>query len=116
MILVIELESSSVGEEDLPSSLKAEALQLHDRIDWDEAAEEGLIPEELDDEYRWAGVRDPAVVITTSRNPAAKVKSFAKELRLVVPNATKINRGNYELRQIVSTCRSHEVTDLVLLK
>lgn len=31
-----------------------------------------------DDEYRWAGVEDPKVVITTSHNPSVKLKQFAK--------------------------------------
>ena len=31
-----------------------------------------------DDEYRWAGVEDPKVMITTSREPSARLKKFAK--------------------------------------
>ena len=31
-----------------------------------------------DDEYRWAGVEDPKVVITTSHNPSVKLKQFVK--------------------------------------
>ena len=33
---------------------------------------------DIDDEYRWAGTRDPKVVITTSRDPSSKLKMFAK--------------------------------------
>lgn len=32
----------------------------------------------VDDEYRWAGVEDPKVIITTSRDPSSKLKQFAK--------------------------------------
>ena len=35
-----------------------------------------------DDEYRWAGVEDPKIVITTSRDPSSRLKMFAKVRRL----------------------------------
>ena len=28
--------------------------------------------------FRWAGVEDPKIMITTSRDPSAKLKQFAK--------------------------------------
>ena len=31
-----------------------------------------------DDEYRWAMVEDPKIVVTTSRDPSSKLKQFAK--------------------------------------
>ena len=31
-----------------------------------------------DDEYSWAGVEDPKVVITTSHNPSSRLKQFSK--------------------------------------
>ena len=31
-----------------------------------------------DDEYRWAGVEDPKIMITTSRDPSTRLKKFAK--------------------------------------
>lgn len=32
----------------------------------------------IDDEYRWAGVEDPKVLVTTSRDPSSRLKMFAK--------------------------------------
>lgn len=32
----------------------------------------------MDDEYKWAGVEDPKVMITTSRDPSSRLKMFAK--------------------------------------
>lgn len=52
----------------------------------------------IDDEYAQAGVRDPKVCVTTSRDPSSRLKQFAKELKLVVPNAQRINRGNHKVR------------------
>ena len=31
-----------------------------------------------DDEYAWAGVQDPKIMITTSHNPSSRLKQFAK--------------------------------------
>lgn len=36
-----------------------------------------------DDEYRYAGVEDPKIMITTSREPSARLKMFVKELRFI---------------------------------
>jgi U3 small nucleolar ribonucleoprotein protein IMP4 len=32
----------------------------------------------IDDEYKWAGVEDPKIMVTTSRDPSSKLKQFAK--------------------------------------
>lgn len=32
----------------------------------------------VDDEYKWAGVEDLKIMITTSRDPSSKLKQFAK--------------------------------------
>ena len=53
-----------------------------------------------DDEYRWAGVEDPKIMITTSHDPSARLKKFVKEVRLLFPNAQRLNRGNYEYKQV----------------
>lgn len=68
-----------------------------------------------DDEYRWAGVEDPKVMITTSRDPSARLKRFAKEFRLIIPNAQRLNRGNYEFNQLIEACRANDVTDFVVI-
>lgn len=32
----------------------------------------------MDDEYKWAGVEDPKVMVTTSRDPSSRLKMFVK--------------------------------------
>ena len=41
--------------------------------------------------------------VTTSRDPSSRLKQFAKEMKLVVPNAQRINRGNHKVREIRDT-------------
>ncbi|CAN7986012.1 unnamed protein product, partial [Ixodes hexagonus] len=61
----------------IPYELRTEALALQEQLDWDDPGGEGVVSQE-DDEYRWAGVRDPKIVVTTSRDPSSKLKQFAK--------------------------------------
>ena len=75
---------------------------------------EGLTTSQ-DDEYRWAGVTDPKIMVTTSRDPSSRLKMFAKEIKLLFPNAQRLNRGGYEIQELVKACVANEVTDLVLL-
>lgn len=42
---------------------------------------------------RATGEEDPKVLVTTSRDPSSRLTAFAKELKLVFPNAQRINRG-----------------------
>ena len=36
-------------------------------------------------------------------------------MKLIFPNSQRINRGNYEVKQIVEACRANDVTDLIIL-
>jgi len=60
-------------------------------------------------------VSDPKIMITTSRDPSSKLKQFTKELKLIFPNSQRMNRGRYELKNLVKACRANEVTDFILL-
>ncbi|KAK8925747.1 hypothetical protein KSP39_PZI018632 [Platanthera zijinensis] len=47
----------------------------------------------IDDEYASATLKDPKILLMTSRNPSAPLTQFVKELKIVFPNATTRNRG-----------------------
>lgn len=68
-----------------------------------------------DDEYSNAGIQDPKLVITTSRDPSSRLLQFSKEIRLVFPNSQRLNRGSYVIKDLVNACRNNQVSDLVLL-
>lgn len=98
----------------LPKDLREGALSLLRTADVDQEDVDELTTSYQDDEYRWAGVEDPKVVITTSRDPSSKLSIFAKELKLLFPNSQRINRGSYELKQLVESCKSNDITDLII--
>ncbi|XP_049799090.1 U3 small nucleolar ribonucleoprotein protein IMP4-like [Schistocerca nitens] len=114
-------------DENLPihTDLRKNAIDLQKKLEWEDKGPEvavaigtesggGGISHE-DDEYRWAGVEDPKIMITTSRDPSSRLKMFAKELRLIFPNSQRMNRGNYEMKQLINACRANDVTDFVVV-
>ena len=69
----------------------------------------------VDDEYRTAGIVDPKLMITTSRDPSSRLLQFAKEMKILLPNSQRINRGNHVLDDIVKTCKAGDITELIIL-
>ena len=69
----------------------------------------------VDDEYEMAKFRDPKLLITTSRDPSQRLVQFQKELKILVPNATRINRGGYVLKDLVGIGAVNDFSDLVIL-
>lgn len=75
------LKSALDSNKTIPTDLRAEALTLQSKLHWQDEGPElsaafgsdgiaGVSHE--DDEYRWAGVEDPKIMITTSRDPSSK--------------------------------------------
>ncbi|CAJ0627561.1 13210_t:CDS:2 [Entrophospora sp. SA101] len=98
----------------VPTELREEAIQLQKELHFDEA-QTGKPTTHIDDEYAQAGIYDPKILITTSRDPSSRLSQFSKEIRLLFPNSQRINRGNYVIKELVNACRANEVTDLILL-
>ena len=69
----------------------------------------------LDDEYATIGLKDPKVCVTTSRQPSSRLKQFTKEIKLCVPNAQAINRGNYKVDELVEACKKNDFSDIIIL-
>eukprot|EP00049_Salpingoeca_infusionum_P019087 m.360127 g.360127 ORF g.360127 m.360127 type:complete len:287 (-) comp18902_c0_seq1:273-1133(-) len=98
----------------IPTELRGEEAELRRLIALDDEQTEDL-RDSRDDEYRWAGVRDPKIMVTTSRDASSRLRQFAKEVRLIFPNAQRLNRGGYVLGDLVQLCRDSDVTDLVIV-
>ena len=85
---------------------------------YDESAPDRDINEQLDldDEYaQLSGIVDPRVLVTTSRDPSARLAAFAKEIRLLLPTAVRLNRGGLVLPELVRSAKSAGLSDIVLL-
>ncbi|KAH8727698.1 anticodon-binding protein [Phaeosphaeriaceae sp. PMI808] len=96
----------------------AEDEDLRQDYKYDESRADRTAEEELglDDEYsHLSGVVDPRILVTTSRDPSSRLGTFAKEIRLLLPTAIRLNRGNLILNNLVSSAQSSGLSDIVLL-
>lgn len=97
----------------IPTEIVNDARALHHSLEMD------LKPidqaQSVDDEYAKVGLYEPKVCVTTSRDPSSRLKQFAKEIKLCIPNAQAINRGNHRTDQLIEACRKADFTDVVIL-
>jgi len=119
-----KIKQSLQDGKEIPTRLQHKALGLMAGGDWDDPGPQLAVElggeaagglTNVDDEYRWAGVEDPKIVITTSRDPSSKLKQFAKEMKLLFPNSQRMNRGNYESKQLIEAARANGFTDFVVV-
>ncbi|KAG7016636.1 U3 small nucleolar ribonucleoprotein IMP4, partial [Cucurbita argyrosperma subsp. argyrosperma] len=97
-----------------PTELRNEEAALRKEIELEDDLT--AVPRtHIDDEYANASQIDPKILITTSRDPSAPLTQFAKELKIVFPNAQRMNRGGQVIAEIIETCRAHEFTDVILV-
>jgi U3 small nucleolar ribonucleoprotein protein IMP4 len=108
--------NSSTGKKSvLPTELLKDYDSLNAEINTEDART-AVAKNHVDDEYGDAGLLDPRVCVTTSRDPSSRLKQFAKEMNLMVPNATRVNRGNYRLDELLESCKESEVSDIVMVQ
>ena len=99
----------------IPTELRDSEAELRKQIEYD--GDEAGDKDPIDDEFAATlrGTRDPKICVTTSREPSSRLKQFAKELKLLFPNAQRINRGNHRVPELVDVCRANEFTDVVVI-
>lgn len=99
----------------IPTEIRATYDRLKAQIDAeDDRTKE--VHSRVDDEYGDAGLEDPRVCVTTSRDPSSRLKQFVKEIKLLIPNSTRINRGNNRVDELVASCRDAHFTDVVVVQ
>jgi U3 small nucleolar ribonucleoprotein protein IMP4 len=99
----------------LPTEVRASYDKLKPHIDAEDTRTQEL-HSSMDDEYAQAGWMDPRICITTSRDPSSRLNQFAKELKILVPNSTRLNRGNSRVDNLMESCRMQEFTDVVIVQ
>ena len=98
----------------LPGHLKKDALSLKKFVELDDDNTK-TFRSTIDDEYAMAGVEDPKVLITSSREASQKLQEFAKEMKLLFPNSTRVNRGAMSVAQLVDAARREKFSDIVIV-
>eukprot|EP01041_Mallomonas_annulata_P010722 gene10722-22388_t len=97
----------------IPTEIRAEARVLEREMELD--LNPDIVEQSIDDEYATVGLREPKVCVTTSRDPSSRLKQFAKEVKICIPNAQAINRGNYRIEELVDACRKADFSDIIVL-
>lgn len=97
----------------IPTELRREAVALKEQADLEDE-QTAELRTHIDDEYARAGEEDPKILLTTSRDPSSRLTQFVKELKVVFPNAQRMNRGGQVVAEIVAACRAGGVTDVVM--
>lgn len=100
----------------LPTEVRAGYDRLQKAVDAEDARTMQPPRTHVDDEYGDAGLVEPRVCVTTSRDPSSRLKQFAKEVKLMFPNSVRINRGNNRVDQLMESCRQSEFSDVVIVQ
>jgi U3 small nucleolar ribonucleoprotein protein IMP4 len=111
---LVKIKRAIENDKKVPNELKKQKNALtHDL----ELADDKTIAARthIDDEYEEAKYRDPKVLVTTSRNASQRLTQFQKEMKLIIPNAIRINRGGFVLKDLVKIAQANNFTDLVIL-
>ncbi|KAL1977736.1 hypothetical protein VTN31DRAFT_595 [Thermomyces dupontii] len=109
-----KLKASLASGKPLEKSI-ANDTRLREDFKYDESKEDNDVMD-VDDEYAvTSGLVDPRPLVTTSRAPSARLSTFAKEIRLLLPTSIRLNRGNLVMSDLVSSANAAALTDMVLL-
>lgn len=111
------LKSSLSSGKPLDPSI-ANDKQLHKDFKYDESRADRTVEDELDldDEYaHLSGIVEPRVLVTTSRDPSSRLGGFAKEMKLLLSPAIRLNRGKLVLAELVAGAKSNGLSDVILL-
>jgi len=99
----------------IPTEVRANYDKLQAEITAEDS-KTSIAKTHIDDEYGDAGLKDPLVCVTTSRDASSRLKQFAKEVKLLIPNATRINRGNHRVDELMESCRQGGFSDVVIVQ
>ncbi|KAK5949820.1 snoRNA-binding rRNA-processing protein imp4 [Knufia fluminis] len=109
-------KSLATGKQLDPSVANDKSLRKDYKFDESLDAETAEAQASLDDEYSMlSGLSDPRPLVTTSRDPSTRLATFSKEIRLLLPTAIRLNRGNTILPNLLSSAKAAALTDILLL-
>jgi U3 small nucleolar ribonucleoprotein protein IMP4 len=110
----MRIKSAIEDEKPIPSDLKKESDKLIKELDYDD--DTTILPYSVvDDEYSSNKYLEPKILVTTSRTPSQRLTQFLKEIRIIIPNSVRINRGNTVVKDLVKICQENEFSDLIIL-
>ena len=109
-----KLKTIIENNQPIPGDLKGEADSLLKSMQYDDI--NTALPLNIaDDEYFSNSNFSSKILITTSRTPSQRLTQFLKEIRLIIPNSVRVNRGNIVIKDLVRACKENDFSDLIIL-
>ena len=109
-------KSLATGKRLDPSVADDKGLRKDFKYDESLDPEAAQAQQDVDDEYSMlSGLADPRPLVTTSRSPSTRLSAFSKEIRLLLPTAIRLNRGNLILPNLLSSAKASALSDIILL-
>ena len=109
-----KLKTIIENNQPIPGDLKGEADSLLKSMQYDDI--NTALPLNIaDDEYFSNSNFSSKILITTSRTPSQRLTQFLKEIRLIIPNSVRVNRGNIVIKDLVRACKENSFSDLIIL-
>ena len=98
----------------IPNDLKGESDILLKEIEYEDS-QTSLPQNILDNEYYTNTYNQQKILVTTSRHPSQRLTQFLQEIRIIIPNSIRVNRGNIVLKDIIKACKQNDFSDLIIL-
>jgi U3 small nucleolar ribonucleoprotein protein IMP4 len=98
----------------IPNDLKGESDILLKEIEYEDS-QTSLPQNILDNEYYTNTNNQQKILVTTSRHPSQRLTQFLQEIRIIIPNSIRVNRGNIVLKDIIKACKQNDFSDLIIL-
>jgi U3 small nucleolar ribonucleoprotein protein IMP4 len=110
----MKLKAAIENEKPIPSELKKDSEGLLKELEYED--DNTILPYSvMDDEYATNKFAEPKILLTTSRTPSQRLMQFLKEMRIIIPNSVRVNRGNTVIKDLVKISQENEFSDLVIL-
>lgn len=110
----MKLKTAIENDKPIPSELKKDSENLLKELEYED--DNTIMPYSvMDDEYATNKFAEPKILLTTSRTPSQRLMQFLKEMRIIIPNSVRVNRGNTVIKDLVKISQENEFSDLVIL-
>ena len=109
-----KLRDAIQNQTEIPGEIKKLGKRLKNSLELEDDRTQNIRTAE-DSEYALAGFEDPRVLLTTTRDPSQRLSQFIKELKLVFPESTRMNRGKLSTSEMMDLARRNSFSDVIVV-
>ena len=109
-----KLRDALENHTEMPGEIKKNSRKLKNAIELEDDRTKNFRTAE-DSEYALAGFEDPRVLLTTTHDPSQRLSQFIKELKLIFPESTRMNRGKLSTADMMDLARRNSFSDVIIV-